>query len=239
MIREAIILAGGLGTRLRDALPDLPKCMAPVNNIPFIDYVISHLRKQGVEHFIFALGHRHEPITKHITDTYPDLKVSFSVEKEPLGTGGAIRLACSLATEKDVIVANGDTLYTIDANSLASFHRQHHALCTLALKPMKDFDRYGVVETDKDGHIQSFLEKKPYQAGLINGGMYALHVPAFMSLELAEKCSFEKDFLEKYAGSEKLMGVPEDAYFIDIGIPEDYKKAAVELPDRFPNIHTS
>jgi D-glycero-alpha-D-manno-heptose 1-phosphate guanylyltransferase len=238
MIREAIILAGGLGTRLRDALPDLPKCMAPVNDIPFIDYVISNLQKQGIEHFILALGHRHEPITKHIAAAYPQLKTTFSVETEPLGTGGAILLACQQATEKDVLIANGDTLYAADTSSLASFHRQHHAVCTLALKPMKDFDRYGVVETDKDGHILSFLEKKPYRSGLINGGMYALHIPSFLSLGLPKKCSFEKDFLEKFAGSQKLMGIPDDAYFIDIGIPEDYKRAAEELPVRFPNIHT-
>lgn len=239
MIREAIILAGGMGTRLREALPGLPKCMAPVNNIPFIDYLISYLLNRGIEHFIFALGHLHESIEEHIQKAYPALNVSFSVESQPLGTGGALLLACRQTTEKDVLVMNGDTLYAIDTETLSSFHHQHRALCTLALKPMKDFDRYGVVETDKDGHIRSFLEKKPYKSGMINGGVYAIHVPAFLALGLPEKCSFEKDFLERYSGSEKMMGLPDEGYFIDIGIPEDYRRANTELPERFPQIRKS
>jgi D-glycero-alpha-D-manno-heptose 1-phosphate guanylyltransferase len=236
MIRESIILAGGLGTRLRDAVPGLPKCMAPVNHIPFLDYVIAHLQKEGIEHFILALGYMHESIEEHVRKKYPELRISFSVEKEPLGTGGAIRQACGKATEKEVLVVNGDTLYAVNVSAVSSFHHQHEALCTLALKPMEDFDRYGVVETDKDGHIRSFLEKKPYRSGMINGGVYALNAPSFLKLPFPEKFSFEKDFLEKYVGSEKLMGIPDDAYFIDIGIPEDYQRAGTELPALFKDL---
>lgn len=236
MIREAIILAGGLGTRLKDAVPGLPKCMAPVSGRPFLDYLITYLKEQGIGRFIFALGHMHEQIEDHIRKNHPGLDVSFSVEREPLGTGGALLLACKQVTEPDVFIMNGDTLYNVSIEPFSSFHRQHGALCTIALKPMKDFDRYGVVETDKDGHIISFLEKKPYRAGLINGGVYALHVSSFLKLGLPAKCSFEKDFLETYVGSMKMMGMPDDSYFIDIGIPEDYERAGRELPALFPKM---
>jgi D-glycero-alpha-D-manno-heptose 1-phosphate guanylyltransferase len=229
MIREAIILAGGLGTRLRDAVPDLPKCMAPVRGRPFLDYVIDHLRKEGIQHFIFSLGFRHESITEHLEKNFNDLTFSLCVEDEPLGTGGAIKLACTMAKEENVLVTNGDTLFKINIERLDSFHRHEQAVCTLALKPMSNFDRYGVVETDKKNRIISFREKMHYESGLINGGAYLLNRRFFLSLDFPEKFSFEKDFLEKYHSSLKMSGLPQDAYFIDIGIPEDYKRAETEL----------
>src|SRR6201990_1043710 len=108
MIREAIILAGGLGTRLRDAVPDLPKCMAPVAGRPFLFYVINALRMQGIEQFIFSLGYKHEIIEAYLADQFASLDYQCTIETEPLGTGGAIKLACSKATEKNVVIANGD-----------------------------------------------------------------------------------------------------------------------------------
>jgi len=230
MIKEAIILAGGLGTRLRNAVPGLPKCMAPVNGKPFIDYVIRYLKAQGVEHFIFALGYMHEEIEKYINKEYPSIHKSFSIEDSPMGTGGAIRLACSKVKDKNILIMNGDTLFAINIASLSDFHEYHSAACTIALKPMKNFDRYGVVETDKDGHIKSFNEKKSYQEGLINGGVYLINTTIFKSLNFPPIFSFEKDFLEKYVSTIKIMGVIQDKFFIDIGIPEDYNRASKELP---------
>ena len=110
-----------------------------------------------------------------------------------------------------------------------AFHLQHNASCTLALKPMHEFERYGVVEINQFGCIQSFKEKKYYQQGLINGGVYALDVAHFLELEFPEKFSFEKDYLEKYYSSRKMMGLVQDAYFIDIGIPEDFEKAQQDM----------
>jgi D-glycero-alpha-D-manno-heptose 1-phosphate guanylyltransferase len=228
-INECIILAGGLGTRLRSAVPDLPKCMAPVNGKPFIGYVIEYLQSQGIEKFIFSLGYKSEALTDFISTQYSTLNTQFSIEEEPLGTGGAVKLACRKAFSKNITVTNGDTLFKIDINNLAAFHFMCGADCTLSLKPMKNFDRYGVVELKKDYSIQSFKEKNFYEEGLINGGLYALNIENFLSENLPEKFSFEKDYLEKFYAARRMYGVVQDEYFIDIGIPEDYKRAQVEL----------
>jgi D-glycero-alpha-D-manno-heptose 1-phosphate guanylyltransferase len=229
MIREAVILAGGLGTRLREAVPDLPKCMAPVNGQPFLDHVIGYLKEEGIERFIFSLGYMHEIIQEHLHIKHNDLAYEVAIEKEPLGTGGAIRLASSHCREKDIVVTNGDTLFKIDLTQMSEFHSRHAAACTLALKPMINFDRYGVVELNKDDQIISFLEKRHYASGLINGGVYALNKAVFESISFPEKFSFEKDFLEVYHSSLKMMGIVQDSYFIDIGIPEDFARAGKEL----------
>lgn len=233
MIKEAIILAGGLGTRLRSVVADTPKCMAPVAGKPFLHYAISSLQKNGIEIFIFSLGYMHEVIESYLRNNYPGLNHTISLEKKPLGTGGAIQLACSKASGKNIIVANGDTLYKIDGNLLSQFHKEKNAACTLSLKPMVNFDRYGVVELNEGNSVQSFKEKQFYQSGLINGGMYALNVERFLKEGLPEKFSFEKDYLEKNIfpadQNPKLYGIIQDEYFIDIGIPEDYKRAQEEL----------
>jgi len=234
MIKEAIILAGGLGTRLRSVVSDLPKCMAPVAGKPFLAYVISHLEKEGIQKFIFSVGYKNEIIQKYLLEELSTINYQLSIEKEPLGTGGAVKLACGKATEKTVLIVNGDTLFKIDVNKLAGFHDMCGADCTLSLKPMHNFDRYGVVELNKDYSIKDFKEKKFYETGLINGGMYALHVQKFLKEYLPEKFSFEKDYLEKKlslpkSGERRMFGVVQDEYFIDIGIPEDYERAQREL----------
>ncbi|MGN6165652.1 MAG: HAD-IIIA family hydrolase [Flavisolibacter sp.] len=232
MIREAIILAGGLGTRLRDAVPDLPKCMAPVAGRPFISHVVDYLRMQGVQHFIFSLGHKWDVIENFLINHYPTLDYTVVIEKEPLGTGGAIHLAIQKARDTNVLVANGDTLFKADVRSLFSFHLAHEAECTLALKPMQHFDRYGVVETNENGRIISFKEKKFYENGLINGGIYILNKEIFLQHSFDQKFSFEKDYLEKYFNDGNIYGSVQQDYFIDIGIPEDYNKAQADLQQR-------
>ena len=228
-VREAIILAGGLGTRLRSAVPDLPKCMAPVNGSPFLEYVIHSLHKQGVERFVFALGYKSEAFTRFLDAVLPEDAYIISLEDEPLGTGGAVRLACSVTTNDNVLVTNGDTLFNANIQTVATFHKEKSAECTLSLKPMKRFDRYGAVELDKDGRIKDFKEKQYFAEGLINGGVYILNVHAFKGKPFPEKFSFEKGYLEKYYGAGKIFGIAQDEYFIDIGIPEDYEKAQYEL----------
>ena len=226
---ECIILAGGLGTRLRSSVPDLPKCMAPVAGKPFISYVIDYLLKQGVNKFVFSLGYLHEMIEGFLKENYPTLNYQIALEEEPLGTGGAILLSCNKAIEKNVIILNGDTLFKVNIPELLNYHIFHNAACTLSLKPMEQFDRYGVVEINKDGCIQSFQEKKYYENGLINGGVYALNIEKFKKINFDDKFSFEKDYLEKYFESEKMMGLIQDEYFIDIGIPEDFERAGREF----------
>ncbi len=226
---EIIILAGGLGTRLREAVPDLPKCMAPVAGQPFLTYVIRYFLSQGVEKFIFSLGYKNEIISEFLADKFPTLNFQLSIEEEPLGTGGAMRLACTKATEKNIAVVNGDTLFKVNLEELMFFHSSHNADCTLAVKPMHDFDRYGIVELNEDRSIKNFQEKKSYEKGHINGGVYILNVEQFLNEDLPAKFSFEKDYLEIFYNKRKIYGLIQNEYFIDIGIPEDYNRAQQEL----------
>jgi len=229
MNREAIILAGGLGTRLRDAVPDLPKCMAPVAGRPFVSYVIDYLRMQGTERFVFSLGYKSHIIEEFLQKEYPTLDYTSVVEQEPLGTGGAIRLAIQKTVSRNIVVANGDTLFKISLRDLFKTHHHNDAECTLALKPMQNFDRYGVVEIDDNEKITSFKEKQFYANGMINGGIYVLDREKFLLRSYPEKFSFEKEYLETFCKEGKFYASIQNGYFIDIGIPEDYQKAQLEL----------
>ena len=228
-ITEAIILAGGLGTRLRSAVPDLPKCMAPVAGKPFLSFVIDYYYAQGIQEFIFSLGYMHESIEEYLDEHYSLIDRKYVIEEEPLGTGGAIKLACEHCMTKNVLVLNGDTLFKINLAELSTLHRQKASECTLSLKPMTDFDRYGVVDLNADQSVKNFHEKKFYAAGTINGGVYALDKERFMKKDFPEKFSFEKDYLEKEYKNGKLFGIVQEGYFIDIGIPEDFERAQGEL----------
>ncbi|MES2373000.1 MAG: nucleotidyltransferase family protein [Bacteroidota bacterium] len=228
-IKEAIILAGGLGTRLSDTVPDLPKCMAPVNGRPFISYVVNYLQQQGINWFIFSLGYRSEAFIEYLAKLLPLCNYEIAIETEPLGTGGAIQFAATYAKGKDIVVVNGDSIFKTDLAQLADFHFAVESYCTLALKPMENFERYGVVELNPDQTIASFKEKQFYEKGLINGGVYILNIPAFFNAFLPEKFSFETDYLQEYYSHNRIFGVVNDGYFIDIGIPEDYNKAQTEL----------
>lgn len=227
----AIILAGGLGTRLRSVVSDVPKCMAPVNGIPFLHYVIEYLKNQGVEKFIFSIGYLSEAIEHFLSLNHSSLHYQLSVEEEPLGTGGAIYLALQKSTAENVFALNGDTLFKADLHALHQLHIRKQAACSLALKPMRQFDRYGVVELDENNCISSFKEKKYYENGLINGGIYLINRPQFLARPFPQKFSFEKDYLESTVEEGTLYGIEQDEYFIDIGIPQDYEKAQKDLAE--------
>ena len=224
IIKEAIILAGGLGTRLRSSVPDLPKCMAPVGGRPFIAYITDYFRRAGIERFIFALGYKSAAFEEFFAREFADGGYAVSLEDTPLGTGGAIRQACTLATESSVLVLNGDTFFRIDLAELSAFHNLVLADCSLCLKPMNDFDRFGVVELDTDTRVRAFREKQPYRSGLINGGVYALDRESFLREDLPPVFSFEKDYLEQMLDKRTIYGLVQDDFFIDIGIPEDYQR---------------
>jgi len=229
MVKEAIILAGGLGTRLRSVVSDVPKCMAPVAGKPFLHYVIGYLQKQGVDKFIFSIGYLSKTIEDFLATNYSGLNYQLSVEQEPLGTGGAIYLACKRSTAENILALNGDTMFNADLSYLHGFHFNKMAACSLALKPMQQFDRYGVVELDENNCIRSFHEKKYYDNGLINGGIYLIHRQQFLNRSFPQKFSFEKDYLEAAVEEGKIYGLAQDEYFIDIGIPEDFERAQKEF----------
>lgn len=234
MITEAIILSGGLGTRLRERVPDLPKTLAPVAGKPFIYYVISDLQKQGIRKFYFSLGYMHEKIVSFVKEYFPTLNADYLIEEEPLGTGGAIKNALQFCKSEDVLVVNGDTLFQVNTDSLYNIHKTNNAVCTLALKPMKQYSRYGTVILNND-QITAFKEKQYTDSGLINAGVYLINQKQFSAISFPEKFSFETHFLEAFVNKGILFGYVEEGYFIDIGIPEDYEKANHDfLQNRIP-----
>jgi D-glycero-alpha-D-manno-heptose 1-phosphate guanylyltransferase len=227
MIKEAIILAGGLGTRLSGTIAaELPKCMAPVNGRPFLDYLLQYLDDLGLQRVILSVGNKHESVTENFGNTFGELHLEYAIEKEPLGTGGALRLAMQQVREPLVLVMNGDTFFEVDVPKLINAHRGREAMITMALHEVDDSSRYGSVIIDEERRITGFVEKKQTAAkGLINGGMYVINKRYFISKELLEKFSFEHDFLQKYYLTDRIFGLICRQYFIDIGIPADYKKA--------------
>jgi D-glycero-alpha-D-manno-heptose 1-phosphate guanylyltransferase len=232
MIQEAIILTGGLGTRLLSVVNDVPKCLAPIKGIPFLEYVLDYADGAGIEHVIISVGYKKELIKKYILEQDFDIAISFCDENTPLGTGGAIKKSMQLASTDQILVLNGDTYYEYDLNMLWSKQEFGFGDCTLCLKPMQNFDRFGSVECAKDGKIISFKEKQFIANGLINTGVYAIDRERFLSEKLPQKFSFEKNYLEANVDNHNFLGVIENNYFIDIGIPEDYAKAQIELKNK-------
>jgi D-glycero-alpha-D-manno-heptose 1-phosphate guanylyltransferase len=221
---EAIILAGGLGTRLQGVIGAYPKCMAPVNGKPFLSYIFQYLTKQKCTSAILSLGYMHEVVTVWLDKQSFDFPYKVVIENEPLGTGGGIQLAMRQAKTNDVAVLNGDTFFDINLDEMMQFHLSKSSETTLALKDMQQFDRYGIVHTDSTGIITSFEEKKYQDTGMINGGVYIVNTKAFLSRNLPAKFSFEKDYLEKFVSEQKFFGWSSSSYFIDIGIPADYAR---------------
>lgn len=203
--------------------------MAPVAGHPFLYYIIRYLESQGITRFIFSLGYRHEVVETFLQTHFPSLSYTCVIEQEPLKTGGAIKLALSAVESEHVLVMNGDTLFKADLRELESIHLDKNAECTLALKPMLQFERYGAVTTTEDGRIIGFEEKKYLDRGNINGGVYLLNKKKFLSQDWPEFFSFESEYLQKDCRTRIFFGVIQDRYFIDIGIPEDFNKAQVDL----------
>jgi D-glycero-alpha-D-manno-heptose 1-phosphate guanylyltransferase len=223
---EVIVLAGGLGTRLRSVVPDLPKALSPVAGKPFLSYVIEYLTVQGVNHFVFSTGYLSQKIEQFLQDRYSHLHYSISKEDVPLGTGGAVKKALQLCDDSNVLVVNADTFFKVELAEMKEQHTYREADCTLALKHMFNFDRYGTVELSKDMiSITSFQEKTFRKEGLINGGFTFIKKSALIDQELPEKFSFEKDFLEPNIARLRIKGFISNGYFIDIGVPFDYEKA--------------
>lgn len=241
MFSEAIILAGGFGTRLSHVLGNIPKPMAPVYGKPFLCYLLDRLADAGVEHVVLATGHLHEHIESYFHNGYNphtpngrSLRITFSNESTPLFTGGAIVKAAQYIESEDFLVLNGDTLFDIDLPAFYNFHTSRHAHLSVALRDVPDTARYGAVEC-KDGAILAFREKDQSSgAGCINGGIYAISHAWLMQQSLPVKFSFEKELMQPLAGAEGFCGMRFSDYFIDIGVPEDYYRAQREFEALFP-----
>lgn len=232
MTKEAIILAGGFGTRLASVV-DVPKPMAPINDIPFLEYIINYLAKHQVTKIHLAVGYKHQVIVDYFGEQYKSCELNYVVEDTPLGTGGAIKKALDEVESDKVFIINGDTFFDVDLAQMEAQFNANNATVSLALKPMKNFDRYGVVEVNSANKILAFKEKQHCESGAINGGIYLLKTNIFEGLDFPEQFSLEQDYFDVYCYKTNFFGFISDTYFIDIGIPTDYAKAQVELPSLF------
>ena len=218
---EAIVLAGGFGTRLSTVVSDVPKPMAPINGRPFLEYLLNDLSEKGINRVILAVGYKKEIIKSHFKEKYKNIDIIYSDEDIPLGTGGAIKKALTLAKGEDIFVINGDTFFDVSLKEMYQFHKKNNSKLTLAIKEMEKFDRYGslILEGDK---IIKFEEKKYIDKGYINGGIYLINKELLKKEE--ESFSFEKEILENEKFMIEKYGYKSEGYFIDIGVPKDYYK---------------
>lgn len=223
-IKEAIILAGGLGTRLRSSIGEMPKPLAPVNERPFLHYLFKYLVKQNITSVVLSVGYKWEMIHEVFGDEYLGISIEYAVEEERLGTGGGIQLAIQKIEGEHCFVLNGDTFFDIKLKDLEDFHLTNGAECTLAAKSLFNFDRYGTIDLDTNSTVTAFNEKAPRKSGDINGGIYCLSKAIKHSFPKAEVFSFETEFLEPNAGTGKVKAKVFEDYFMDIGIPADYEQ---------------
>lgn len=229
-MREAIILAGGFGTRLRTVVSDVPKPMAPVAGRPFLAYLLDELQRQGYSHVVMATGYMHEKVEEYFGSEYRGMKVEYARETTPLGTGGAIVNGLQYCSEDWITVLNGDTFFRIDHRRMLQMADRNGSRLTILLRQVPDAGRYGAVETDAvTGLITSFREKNPaVKDGTINAGIYRMQRSLLERFPLGQPFSFEKEVLQ--ALHEPFYAYTFDGYFIDIGVPDDYAKAQKELP---------
>lgn len=228
---KALVLAGGLGTRIRERVGDLPKVMAPVAGRPFMEYVLDRLVAGGLTHIILSVGYRYQSIVDHFGTRYRSAHLRYAVESEPLGTGGAIRYALPKGETEPVLVLNGDTLLGVDFQALSTWYLEQPARLAVVLREVEDVARFGSVNVRGDT-VQSFVEKGPRGPGFINAGVYLLYPGIFDAYALPERFSFETDFLQRHCVELQPRAFITHAYFIDIGVPSDYDRAQQELAGR-------
>ena len=227
MVNTAIILAGGLGTRLKKVAPNTPKPMAIINGRPFLEYQMEYWINQGITRFILSVGYLKDLIINHFGDSFNGASIEYVVESKPLGTGGGMLLAAKNITET-FIVLNGDTYIEVDLNSLYKFHDKLKSDWTFALFRTSDFNRYLAMDISSRGKILSFNSNTTKKSGLVNGGVYLIE-PSTLNLlnfNSVYESSLENQLLPNLLkNGAKLFGQECTGRFIDIGLPEDYYRA--------------
>lgn len=225
---EAIVLAGGKGTRLGDISKDTPKPMLPVNGRPFLEYVLAYLAEQGVDRVVLSVGHFADAVIRHFGNKFCGISVDYAREEKTMGTGGAIRLSMDRVTSQSIVVLNGDTMFSPDLSIMLGRHKSTGACITMSLRNEVERSRYGAVRLD-GGRVVGFAEKASSEGGLMNAGIYIINRDfAFNNIPMKEH-SFEQEVLPKAMEAACLYGYVSDGYFIDIGIPEDYMRANREF----------
>lgn len=229
----AIILAGGLGTRLRGVVPDLPKPMAPIKGRPFLEYQLDYWIARGVSRFVLSVGYRHEVIIDHFGSGYKGVTLDYVIEQMTLGTGGGLLLAAEkLSDDAPFLLLNGDTYFAADLNALAEFSRKNDADWCFSLFRANEAGRYMGMDVSPQGRITSLKSDTGHPGRLANGGVYWVHPRALVGCGFApgDKVSLEDDiFPAAMLAGRRLFGLEFPGTFIDIGVPDDYRRAPALL----------
>lgn len=228
----AVILAGGLGTRLRCAVPDLPKPMADVLGKPFLEYLLDYWIGQGISKFVLSVGYKRESIMNYFGRSFEGVPIEYIEEDEPLGTGGGLLLA-SRRMRDPFVLLNGDTFFEIQLHTLIDFHRSKGSKWSFALFRANEQGRYGGVNLDNDGRIRSLDTAKGEVGELANGGVYLIDPVALNSAKFnfGQNYSLEDDVIPTLLDNDiPFFGFESRGSFLDIGVPEDYFRAADILP---------
>jgi D-glycero-alpha-D-manno-heptose 1-phosphate guanylyltransferase len=224
---SAIILAGGLGTRLREAVPGLPKPMAPIGGRPFLECQMDYWIGEGVDHFVLSVGYMRNIIIDHFGDSYCGISIDYAIEEEPLGTGGGLLLALKKARGDTVLILNGDTFFEVSLTEILKFHRDKKSQWTFALFSSNEDGRYMGVNVSVDGRINSLKSESSSVGALASGGIYVADKVFLKKFSFPKKCSLEDDILNVlFQAGARIFGQQFDGGFIDIGVPRDYKRAS-------------
>ncbi len=234
MSLSAVILVGGLGTRLRPLTDRTQKDMLPLVDRPQLAYTFEHLRRFGVTRAIVSCGYLPTQIQEHFGDRYGDLRLEYRIEEEPLGTGGAIRFAAE-GIEEPFFALNGDSLRETDLGALHDFHRERECRATILLTPVEDPSRYGLVRVHGDGRVLSFLEKprpEEIDTNLINAGMYVLEPDVLELIPPGRPVSIEREVFPILVEEQAVYGVALPGYWLDVGTPDAYLQAHRDVLER-------
>lgn len=233
---QAIILAGGFGTRLRVRVSEVPKPMAPIAGKPFLQFLLDQLVRDGFTRVILSVGYLHEVIQQFFGTSYRGMMIEYAVEAEPLGTGGALQYSFEglVNQRQPVLVLNGDTYLDLNYRELMDWFECVAPDVVMVLRQVADVSRYGRVELN-GLRVAGFQEKGQPRAGLINAGTYVLRPETLMQVRIDRPFSLERDFFGARLAELNIVGYVKDSYFIDIGVPEDFDRAQTELPLRSGN----
>lgn len=225
---DLILLAGGLGTRLRSILTEgQPKALSLVGSRPFLNHLLDYFYQQGIRHITLALGYGAESICSHVESIQlPEgMKIKYSVENTPLGTGGAIRLAVNKTQSNSIFVCNGDTITDLNLQQLYDYHNKKQATVTVALCKVDDCSRYGQVRTNRNGKVISFREKTDSpEHGVVNVGVYVVRRELLQELPEGTNLSWETDCIPNYC-NRQMYGIALCNKFLDIGVPDSLRSA--------------
>lgn len=224
--REALILAGGLGTRLQPVVADRPKPIAEVAGRPFLERLLHQLSRHGYRRAVLCVGYKAEQIEAELGDAYGPLALAYSFEDKPLGTGGALRQAVNMVEATHVLAMNGDSFCDMDLDAFSAVHTSQRAMATIATVHREDRSRSGAVEMAATGRITVFAGRPVMPTpGLINAGVYMLRRELLLAIPAGRFVSLEDKVFPQLAQRDELFGYRVDADFIDIGTPDSYQAA--------------